>query len=441
MDTKQIKALEWMDSLGNYAREKQLSMRIIDGLEECKSKVKSDTVDWMEVNHKVEDLLSSIEQKTVPTASLKSNEEQVSLKSVEEQVRKMAQRCQTENRASIENITERKNLTVKMAYDNLREITHTKAHLEELKNQSAYKNYFEKEKSEYEKNAFQMLRELLQDINSNYDHLLDHIKSMLSSIGGHKLGVGNEKIYYEYETKREGINSRFLNEISSSDIGGSKIVDLGLKTSEPVKVIVKKFIRKRKFLAWAPLLIICMGLMIGSAVTRENNIKVIEESQSQITDSEDDEQSTWLSDMAKQAGKKAIKNASSSAIANALASFLSFLSALLIALGSVLLAIVLLIIVLYVTYLRFIKTWCDRRICVECEKYLQIELDMFIQNNPITPVLDETIKTSVREYEEEYLVILNQIFSGNGLDAANEEQTELDYFYGLKESWNKIKYE
>ena len=138
MDTGQIKMLEWLDDLDNLAKDKQLSMRIIDGIGECKRKVKSDKVDWMEVNNKIEDLLDSIEQKTVPSAVQNNGESHVSLNNVAEQIRRMAQRCQTENQASIENITQRKNLLIKKTYDDLREITYTKAHLEELKDQNAF---------------------------------------------------------------------------------------------------------------------------------------------------------------------------------------------------------------------------------------------------------------------------------------------------------------
>lgn len=438
MDTKQIKTLEWLDSLKKYAREKQLSIRIIDGLEECKRKVGADIVDWVEVNHKVEDLLSSIEQKMVPSTIQNNGENNVSLKNVEEQIKRMAQRCQTENQVSVENIAERKNLVVKKTYDDLREITHTKAHLEELKDHNLYLHFYEKEKSEYERNGFQMLREFLQDINSNYDHMLDHIKSILSSIGGYKFGIGNEKIYYEFETKREGLNNRFINEILSFEIGGSKIMDLGQKTSGSISKKIKNFIRKRRLLVWVPLLILLFGLVIASVATREDNI---EELQTQTVDSEEDGQSTWLFEQVKQAGEKAISSASTSAIANVIASLITFLATLIIALGSVLLAIILLIVVLYITYLKILRTWCNRRICTECEKYLCTELDAFIRSDPLVPALDEAIKSLERAYEEEYLTILNQIFSEGGQGMVNEEQNGINRFRELKESWNQIKYE
>ncbi len=438
MDTKQIKTLEWLDSLENYAKEKRLSMRIIDGIEECKRKVESKKVDWMAVNHKIEDLTGSIEQKTVPAVSQNNSENQVSLQSIKEQIKKMAQRCQTENQASIGSITERKNLVVKKSYDDLREITYTKAHLQELKNQNDYLHFYEQEKSEYERNGFQMLRELLQDISSNYDHLLEHIKSMLSSIGGYKIGVGNEKIYYDFETKREGLDTRLQSEISSLDIGGNKIIDFGKKTVEPVKKTVKKFIRKRKLLAWIPFLILILGLVTGSAVTRKDNIEKL---QAQSVDSKEDEQSAWLSDIGKQMREKAINSVSTSVISKTTTSFAALLSTLIAALGSVLLAIILIIIVLYAAYLRMLKAWCNSRICTECEKYLRAELDMFIGSDSLMPVLDEAIKTAVKEYEEEYLIILNQIFLESELDEANEEQKGIKRFHELKESWNKIKYE
>lgn len=104
-----------------------------------------------------------------------------------------------------------------------------------------------------------MLRELLQDISSNYDHLLEHLKNMLQSIGSYKAGVGNEKFYYEYESKREGLNNRLQGEAEQSDVGGNEITSFGQKTAETIRKIVKKITVKRKSLAWIPLLILLLG--------------------------------------------------------------------------------------------------------------------------------------------------------------------------------------
>lgn len=435
MDTRQMMALEWMDGVEHYAREKQLPMRIIDGIEVCRKKMAAENADWKEISLMVTDLLDSIEQKAVPAAMEEKREGQISIQAIEEQVRKMAQKCHGENQASVGNIAERKNIVVKKTYNDLREITHTKAHLEELKDQNAYLQFFLKIKSEYEKNAFQMFRELLQDINGNYDHLIKHIKSMFQSIGGHKYGIGSEKIYYEYDSQREGLNNRFQNEVVSLESGGNEITDLGQETAETVKKTVKKLTVIRKILAWVPLLLLLIGLAIGAVTTHEENIEVIESVQT--GDSEEGDFSGWLIDL----GKNAIKNAPSSVIKGFLSKVVSFVVSLLIALGIALLAILLVIIVLYAAYLRILRIWCNNQICKECENYLTTELNRFEQSGSLVSRLDDAVTTTVENYEQEYLVILNQVFSGTAFDETSNDQKERNRFAELRETWSKIVYE
>lgn len=442
MDTKQMMALEWMDGVEQYAREKRLSMRIIDGIEVCRKKMAAENADWKEISLMVTDLLDSIEQKTVPAAMEEKREGQISIQAIEEQVRKMAQKCHSENQASVGNIVDRKNLVVKKIYNDLREITHTKAHLEELKDQNAYLQFFVKMKSEYEKNALQMIRELLQDISGNYDHLIEHIKSMFQSIGGHKYGIGSEKIYYEYDSQRENLNNRFQNEVVSMESGGNEITDLGQETAETVKKTVKKLTVIRKILAWVPLLLLLIGLAIGAVTTHEENIEVIESVQ--IEDLEDGEHSDVLASVKKQLAeraKKEIENASASEIKLFLSKVMNYITVLFITLGIALLAILLVIIVLYAAYLRILRIWCNNQICKECRKYLTTELNRFEQSGTLVSRLDDAVTTTVEQYEQEYLVILNQVFSGTAFDTTSDDQKERNRFAELRETWSKIVYE
>ena len=138
MDTKKKDTLAWLGELEQYARDNQLPMRILDSIEDCKNKISVKSPDWQEINLRVGDILNSIEQKTAPTVVIQdNNENQISVQAIEDQIKKMAQRCQTENKASVGNITERKNLIVKKVYEDLKEITRTRAHMKELKDQNA----------------------------------------------------------------------------------------------------------------------------------------------------------------------------------------------------------------------------------------------------------------------------------------------------------------
>lgn len=419
MDTKQKNMLAWLGELEKYTRDKQLSMRILDGIEDCKNKTSAESPEWQEISLRVEDILSSIEQKTASVVVQDNNQNQISIQAIEDQIKKMAQRCQTENKASVGNITERKNLVVKKIYDDLQEITHTKAHLEELKDQSAYLHFYENQRMEYERETFSLIRELLHDVSGNYNYMIEHLRSMFQSIGGYKLGVGNEKIYNEFETQKEGLDNKLQNEVTSKEVGGNVITDFAQKTEKKIKKTVSKFVRVRKLLAWVPVIVLLLVLTAGFVVKQINQKNTTEEMQ---------EQSSWVSDLASWASdfakEKVFQNTSSSETDL-----------------SVLIFIVLIVIVLYCAYIGVLKSWCNRRICILCGEYLQTELEAFRRSDSILPVLTEAVNLSVMEYEQEYLAILHQILFGSVFDADENEQSKMREFESLKESWNKIKYE
>lgn len=414
MDTKQKNMLSWLEELEKYAKDKQLSMRILDGIEDCKNKISVESPDWQEISLRVEDILSSIQQKTAPAVVQDNNANQISVQAIEDQIQKMAQRCQTENKASVGSITERKNLIVKKVYEDLQEITHTKAHLEELQDQNAYFHFYDKQRMEYERETFSLIRELLHDVSGNYNYMVEHLRSMFQSIGGYKYGVGNENFYNEYETQKEGLDNKLQNEVTSREVGGNVITDFAQRTEKKVTEIATKFVRERKLLAWVPIIVLLLVLTTGLVVKQFNQQDLAEDVQVQ---------SSWVAELAFQAFDLAKEKASSS------------ISAV------VFLPIILIVIVLYCAYIGVLKSWCNRRICILCGEYLQKELEEFKRSDAIMPVLDEAVNSSVMEYEQEYLMVLHQIFLGSEFDTVRNEQSKMQQFESLKESWNKIKYE
>ena len=419
MDKKQKDMLAWLAELEQYVRDNQLSMRILDGIEDCKNKSSAKSPDWQEISLRVADILNSIEQKTAPAVVQDNNQNQISVQAIETQIQKMAQRCQTENKASVGNITERKNLIVKKVYEDLQEIAHTEAHLEEMKDQNAYLHFYQNQRMEYERAAFSLIRELLHDVSGNYNYMVEHLRSMFQSMDGYKLGVGNEKFYNEFETQKEGLDNRLQNEMTTREVGGSTITDFAQKTEKKVKKIVSKFVKIRKLLAWVPVIVLLLVLTTGFVVKQNNQQDTTEEMQ---------EQSSWVSDLKSQifdfAKEIVSQGVSSSGIGI-----------------GVFILISVIVVVLYFAYVNILKSWCNRRICTVCGEYLQTELEAFKRSDSIMPMLNEAVNSSVIEYEQEYLTILHQILFGSVFDADENEQSKMREFESLKVAWNKLKYE
>ncbi len=435
MDKKKGKKLEWLSHIEQYAKEKNLSVRILDSIEECKNHMAAKNADWKVINGEVEELLDSIEQKTVPAVFKAENKEnEISVQAMETQLKKMVQRCHVENEASIHSIEEHKSMILKNLYIKLREITHTKAHLDEMKNGDLYIQFFQKQKKDYEKNVFDMMKELLGDIINNYGHLIENMRSMFQSIGGHRESIGNERFYYEYEERKLGLEKKIQGEIETLEVGGSDIETFGQKTGKVVKKIVGKSERLRRLLMWVPLLILLCVFMVNAVVNQEKNQEIIEKAVAgeNVQEADDSLQDKLLDN------PEFLKFLKSGTLINAI---LTVVLALIISLGSVLIFILLLIIVVYIAYLKYLKVWCNNRICRQCGEYLQIELSSFEQNNSFVKQIDDAIKTITDEYEQQYLLILNNLISGTKFDSNNAERKEAERFATFREEWNILKYE
>lgn len=443
MNGKQIKALEWMNELEQYAKKQKLSIRILDNIDDCKKQITAENPNWNEVNAGVEDLLKSIERKTVPDiVQTDKNKNEVSIHAMKTRVTQMAEQCHTENEASVSMMTERKNVVIKKLYGDMQEISHTKAHLSELKNEDLYLEFFQKTKREYEKNVFQMIRETLGDISNNYNYMLEHMRSMFQNIGGYKNGLGNEKFYYEYTSRKDGIDKKIQNEVELSFTGGNDIISFGQKTNDVIKGIVKKLNRKRKMLIWLPLLFLLLCFSFKAITSQKQSREVIESVEAQAEKSdENSEVRSALTDIGKSLAEKAVEAIPPGAVGSFLTSLITFLGALIISLGALILFIVLLIIVLYAAYLKMLKLWCNHQIRKRCGEYLKTELIQFEQNNTLMLKLDEAMKTATEEYESQYLAVLNSIFSGTNYDFENSQNEEPDPFTALRNEWDALKYE
>ncbi len=431
-DERQIKTIAWIKELEQYAKEQKLPMRILDELEECKQQASSNDVDWARINRTIEELMESIEGKLVPAEVQQDNAiEEVSVEEVKMQVRKMAQRCHTENFSSVEGMAERKNTVIRKMYWQISEICHVRAHLEELKNEDLYLAFFEKCRLSFEKDVLEMVEELLQSIRNNYGYMLDHMRSMFQSIGGYRQDVGNEKFCLEYEARRNGIDQRVLGEAQTADMGGDDLISFGQRTKDTVKGIVAKLVRKRKLLAWVPLVVL-ICLFTATVVVRQEQSRQTLESAEQVEENED----LLLKDMAGELGKKAVKSLSG----KALESVISYIHLLLIGLGLWLIVVLLVIILLYLGYLKILKKWCDHQICKRCGKYLQTELSQFQQNNSFFLKSDTVMKNAVEEYERQYIEVLNSLFADTGYADKSAQQEELTKWDSLREEWEQLKY-
>lgn len=430
--------LEWLKRLKNYARDNGLSTRIRDGIDDCIRMTEMRSPDVEEIKASVEELLESIGNKVMSPAEKKAEEENgISIEDIRKQIAAMAKRCQTENVESLQNIDERKRAIIQKTYCELQEITHCEAHISELKSNNKYLGFYEQIKTSYEKQAMYVFKEFLSDLANNYQFMIDHMRSMFHSIGGEQGGFGSRRFYEEHDIKREQISRKLEIIAENADCGKSDIEELGNITKKKVQRIVQKNVIKMRFYILLPVLIIFLLLGVGMVweYTLPGNIQdnVIQEQELEAKENAGllDEVMDRAEDVIVDEAMKEIKRIGIRGI------FESIIVPWLAAAGAVAVFIVLLIIVIYAAYIMLMKRSCDRRICEKCSEYLQTEWSQFKQKNALLHKMDTALNNLQEEYNRQYLVLLNHLFSKtdyNIVDAGNK-----DAFDVLKEEWTALK--
>lgn len=437
-DEKQIKAIDWINNLQQYAEHENLPMRILDELEDCKEQINSENIDWNRVDTSISELLESIEDKINPgtlTLKEKNTQTDVTIEEVETEIQKMAQRCHAENLTSLDSMEEQKNSVIKKTYGSLMDISRTRAHVKELRDENLYLQFFKNQKASFENDVFKMFDTALLSISSNHSHMMDCLRSMFQSIGGYKVGVGNEKLYVEYEGRKTGIDKKIKSEAQTADIGCDDILSFGQKTKNVIQDIIKKIDKKRKKLALIPLLVLAVIFVIGFIGIQIQINQMVEEIKETFetinsADNNDNTFSGFLSNLLDSGLEEIIEKGADYAV-----DFLKkktyplFMIIFIVIFGS------------YLIYLSIIKVRFNKQIITKCSSYLNSELNQFEQNNQLSVKIDNAMKNLAAEYERQYMEILHQLFTGTQYGAEREQQSNVSNISSLREEWKKIKYE
>lgn len=184
--------IQWISELEEYAKNQGLSMRILDSIEECRQHLYREDIPWQELQQQIEGVMESVGLKVQQTdvAACKRNDSGVAVEKVQAQVRRMAEECHRENMDSVNAVEDRKNINIRESIRQMGEITHAEAHMEKLLEKNRYTDYFQQIKNSYDRNMSKMAGEMVGDINGNYDHMANHMKSMFHNIGGYMDGIG-----------------------------------------------------------------------------------------------------------------------------------------------------------------------------------------------------------------------------------------------------------
>ena len=413
VDKKRQELIEWLDKLEKYAGDTELSTRIRDRIGECRNLASNADTDEGKLRTEIEELLNSIGKKEPAESVVASDAGKTETsENIEKQLKKMAQNCQRENESFVEGMSERKNLILQKYSNQINEITYTDSNTVRIQSEAEYLQFYETIAWGYEKDVALLISEMFEGLKNNYSHMLDHMKSMLRSVGAFRSGAMEAKVFAELDEQKENVGRSIQAEMENKGAGKEQILSFAKKTGKTVKKIVKKEEIKRKLLTvfpWLLLLFVIGGNVIGGLISGQ---------------SQETTEKTFLER------------------ANILNDFLDLLEKtpllgkLLLSSTFLAVAVLLLVVVVYVIYLKMIKKHCERSMCTKSAAYLKKELIGFTQNGCLQHALDEELKDAVEKFETEYLQILNRAFVNPQQEAGRVEN---ERWSEIVEEWKNIR--
>ena len=420
MNERNDEIIRWLSKLEEYAMEAGLPGRIQDRIKECKNRLYHETMEPDRLQREIEEILGSIRKKTgiVENKSNTTNQN-FTAQDVEMQMKRIVQRCKDENERTKESIQEQEIIILNKYYEKLKEITRTKAHLEELRDEVSYARFFDNMAVAYRREVSFLISEMLEGLRSNYTHMLNKMKNLFQEMGQ----VGMERNFYEVEQKRESIAGKLQGEMETRNEAGREIQAFAQNTGDRIKNIVKSTERKKKIYSLLPALLIAFMVLVPGVI---GVLGALSSTENVATEENISEQEASGFDMF----LTVLENA------DAIDSLLSTIGMLTLPLLCLLVFVVVMVVVFYVLYIKHLKKKCDEEIARKSAEYLQGELAAFCQGNSLKSMLDEMIKNVVNEYEQQHTALLNQSFFNTGSQTECREQ---DSFTKLLMEWEDIQ--
>lgn len=421
MDTKQIKMIELLSDLQQFAKDERLPIRLIDRIEECKNQVTQKKPIWDKITIEADDLLESISHKVQGDQKEVAvyEETEITMQDIKNYINKVTDQEHKETLSSLSEILHRRNLIVKACYQKMNEITFVDANIDNVENQGRFLQFFQDIKEKYDREMVQLLNELINNVQANLSNMMEQMKNMFQSIEGYTMKIGNNKFYTEYSERKETIDNGIKSEIDTADFGGKKILDYAHQIKNGLEKIVRKYQKKMKFLQFLPILLV-ITFVLGYFTLYAGKLYVSYKEAESVMSVENDGEI-----------KQTIENVIDSSIKSKMSNSIKLDISIVMIVGYI-------IIKSYMKYRKKIRLKYEAQIASYCGDYLKTEIYNFEKENQLDNT--EEIKRLVFEYEQQYRDILNCIFENTQLDPFGKEELANTKIEQIKESWNQIKY-
>lgn len=430
---KQIKALEFVSCMEEFALEKKMKQRILDRIRELKGSLEKELSD-LEVEHKVlevDEIANYISQQF-----FKENKSEIvidemttiSLDEIKERIEEILQECHSGNESMKNSYINNQQSYIMEAAQKMRDFSNIKANYKEVQNSRLFCERFERIGMNLNRQIKTSLSQFSKGVFQNFDLAVGKLKNMLAYIQDERIHKRKREMYNIYDTRRSQIYQENQSKINTIDCGGDLIRKFGEQHIKEIDNIIKKQKKKTLFVKLLPLLIVSVLIIaprIGGWIGEQ--VKTISEmNQSNISEKKVLDKNILdyeMEDVFDTVGRiKKIMNEEDSKEDE---SGLKII--LIIILG-----------VIYFIYIKIANKNYVKNICNEVGLYMTSEIELFWKENSIENLIKEAFQIQQESLEISYREIIEKLLNSkneNIVQILNEQER----FLKLRDEWNDIK--
>ena len=261
---RKTQGIEFLRELEEFVREREFPRRVIDSVVELQERleIEQTSAEVEEVLLQIPELMNHIGRKyrTEPAGGTEFSEDKIRLEDVQERVNEILTLFQDSNGPLTEQYRNGQSLAKTELETGIREILHTDAHYDCLRNGSRFCNYMAGVEQGYRTRIGQLLQSCTEDLFQNCDQMAVRIKSLFTHIKDENLRVMQRRMYQQYDSRYDLLKQKISAKAAQLSGEQKTISQWAAGCVKPMETIKKKIDRKKYVMILLPLAVALIAI-------------------------------------------------------------------------------------------------------------------------------------------------------------------------------------
>ena len=261
---RKTKGIEFLRELEEFVRERTFPRRVIDSVVELRKELEiEETPAGVEkVLLQIPELMDHIGRKYKADLQPESEpfDDRIRLEDVQERVKEILILFKDKNGPLEEQYKHGQSLAKTELETGIREILHTNAHYDSLRNGGRFCNYMAGVEQNYGTRIGQLLQSCTEDLFQNCDQTAARIKSLFTHIKDEKLQAMQRRMYQQYDSKYDIVKQKISARAAQLSGEQKAISQWAAGCVKPMEEIKKKINRKKYGMILVPLILALIAI-------------------------------------------------------------------------------------------------------------------------------------------------------------------------------------